>query len=110
MLLNHSFLHGGFYPKKYHETLTLLYSQESEAIDRLMRRIYGSDTKNIISLIKSSQYEKLGELAKYFRVKSILRYSSRRPWKLLRGLIQSYLYELRINIQGNRSHLNNAKK
>lgn len=105
---NHSYLHGGFYPKKYSKKLIHLYSLEKEKILNLMKNIYGKkNSKTILRFICKEDFNSLNEINKKIRLNVILKSFMRNPLKIFMRCLLSYLYDfyLKSNLHGKR--LNN---
>lgn len=92
--LNHSYLHGGFFPRKYLEHLIDLLSSNKEAILDLMIPVYGKeDSATILEMTASRNVDLLDQLNTKIRVRCLWRAFKRNPAELLSGFIGSYAYD-----------------
>ena len=92
--LNHSYLHGGFYPRKYHRRLVYLLDRAEREITPLMQALYGkADTSEILRLIRENEIDQLDLMNRRVRIRCLIRYLYRRPLQLICGFISSYAYD-----------------
>lgn len=92
---NHSYLHGGFFPRKYYDWLIELLETAEREIRPLMEWIYGpDDSAEILRLIRAGEIDHLDTANRRIRVDCLLRFLRRRPLRLSTGFVASYGYDL----------------
>lgn len=97
---NHSYLHGGFFPKKYGERLKTLYEADKERAIALLHQLYGQqDAAMILAGIQNDEHDLLNAQNKGIRIRCIIRYFFRRPIQLLWGMLSSYSYDIYLKVR-----------
>ena len=100
--LNHSFLHGGFFPEKYKARLQYLLRAHKDQIHAQLLAVYGEkDTFTILELVRSGNVAELNRLNRGMRIRSLHRAFWKKPFRFARDFIGSYLYDLFLRFRRN---------
>ena len=105
--LNHSYLHGGFFPKKYSKLLIDFLESDKDGITELMNYLYGNaDAEKILYLLQEEEYLELNKINKRVRIKCLLRFLAKRPFHMIYRFVLSYLYDfyLKTNFHDKRTN------
>ncbi|MDG1693897.1 MAG: hypothetical protein P8I13_03430 [Porticoccaceae bacterium] len=91
---NHSYLHGGFYPDKYHNRLIQIYNQDPRAIVELMEYVYGKkDSQVIVRMMLDHDQRGLNKINRQVRIRCLIRALFRDGVGVLSGFLSSYAYD-----------------
>ncbi len=92
--LNHSYLHGGFYPRKYAARLRCLLDVAEPRITSLLTSVYGQkNTDHLIEMIRLDDFKQLDVQNFSIRLDVIFRYGRHNPLSVANGILSSYAYD-----------------
>lgn len=92
--LNHSFLHGGFFPEKYKARLQQLLETNEDQILTHLSAVYGeSNGSSILELVRSGNVAELNRLNRGMRIRSLNRAFWKAPIRFVGDFIGSYVYD-----------------
>jgi hypothetical protein len=98
----HSYLYGGFFPRKYRDSLLNLLLLSPSGAKTLLEKVFGkNDASFILQSIEEDDFDAIDKRSTVIRIRVLLRAFFRNPLQTLVGAIFSYYQQfensLRIN-------------